>query len=324
MAATLAALPDSCRLILLGDRDQLASVEAGNLFGDLCGEGPPGWSPALTESLRPLLGPIAPVAVSSHSLADSLVVLRDSHRFQPHSGIGALARAINSGEPETLAAALDQPAADLAIEEAAMTSSRLRQQLEPWILPLATADSPRAALAHLGSRRILCALRQGPAGVEGINQLAATLLRQRGIIAPGEQCYRGMPILILRNDYGLGLFNGDTGVLWPDDHGSLQVWFPMENDDLRPVGLARLPAWQTSYALTVHKAQGSEFDRILLLLPSEDAPILNRELLYTGLTRARSHLTLCGRRGLLVRVMARRVIRFSGLGRKLGDTATPV
>lgn len=324
MAATLAALPDSCRLILLGDRDQLASVEAGNLFGDLCGDGSVGWSPALTDSLRPLLGPITQAGVSSHPLADSLVMLRDSRRFQAQSGIGALARAINSGESAALATVLDQPASDLTIEEAAMTSGQLQQLLEPWILPVATADSPRTALAFLSSRRILCALREGPAGVGGINRLAATLLRRRGIIAPGEQCYRGMPILILRNDYALGLFNGDTGVLWPDDHDSLHAWFPTEHGELRPVGLARLPAWQTSYALTVHKAQGSEFDRVLLLLPSEDAPVLSRELLYTGLTRARTHLTLCGCRELLVRVVARRVIRFSGLGRKLGDTAAAI
>jgi exodeoxyribonuclease V alpha subunit len=122
-----------------------------------------------------------------------------------------------------------------------------------------------------------------------------------------------MPILILRNAYDLGLFNGDTGILWPDSYGTLQAWFAQPDNGLRPVVLARLPAWQTAYGLTIHKAQGSEFDRVLCILPQEDMPILSRELLYTGITRAREHLTLFCRRTLLRHIVQRRMIRYSGL-----------
>ena len=322
MAATLAALPAACRVILLGDRDQLASVEAGNLFGDLCGDGTLRWSPRLIEQMQPLIGRHAIACTpgeKSDLLADALVILRTSRRFGEGSGIGALARAVNTGDPEILEAVLLQEKPDLHIEEGTGPTATLwlREQIVSCFLPLFTADTPQEALQQLGRRRILCALREGPAGVEGINRMAETLLRRQGCIPLAERLYRGMPILILRNDYGLGLFNGDTGIIWPDDHGSLQAWFPLENGEIRPVGLARLPIWQTSYAITVHKSQGSEFDQVLFILPQDDVPILSRELLYTGITRAREALTLVCRRDLLHRAMQRQVVRYSGLNKKL-------
>jgi len=322
MAATLDALSAACRVILLGDRDQLASVEAGNLFGDLCGTGEIRWSQQLVEQVQPLIGQ-GPIPTSSleasDPLADSLVILHASRRFAEGSGISALSRAVNSGNPEILEKVLLQEAPDLRIEEGtgSLPTTWLKEYLEGFFLPLFTADSPRAALQEMSHRRILCALREGPSGVEGINRLAETLFRRQGRIPLAERVYRGMPILILRNDYGLGLFNGDTGILWPDDQGALQAWFPLENGAIRPVGLARLPAWQTSYAITVHKSQGSEFAQVLFILPQDDAPILSRELLYTGITRAREHLTLACRRDLLLRAIQRRVVRYSGLEEKL-------
>ena len=318
MAATLAALPPACRVILLGDRDQLASVEAGNLFGDLCGDGTLRWSADLVGRMRPLTGP-APLpempAAQAGALDDSLVILRASRRFSETSGIGALARAINSGDPALLAAALQAEAPDVHVEEAAGPEAAgwLRQWIEGHFLPLFTAGDPGRALDELGRCRILCALREGPAGVEGINRLTETLFRRNGRIAGNDRLYRGMPLLILRNDYDLGLFNGDTGILWPDRHGALHAWFSQPDSGLRPVALARLPAWQTAYGLTIHKAQGSEFDRVLCMLPQEDAPILSRELLYTGITRARTHLTLFCRQALLHHIVQRRVQRYSGL-----------
>lgn len=325
MAATLAALPAACRIILLGDRDQLASVEAGNLFGDLCGDGGVRWSPELTARMQPLLAPARLPDMPGDGdgpLADSLVILHASHRFHETSGIGGLARAVNSGGLALLEAVWQREDPDVHIEAAdgPEASAWLRQWLEGHFRPLFTADNPQQALDELGRCRVLCALREGPAGVEGINRLAETLFRRAGLIADHERLYRGMPILILRNDYDLGLFNGDIGILWPDDRGTLQAWFSPADNELRPVALTRLPAWQTAYGLTVHKAQGSEFDRVLCILPQEDAPVLSRELLYTGITRARHHLTLFCRRTLLHQIVRRRVRRYSGLGTKLRHT----
>lgn len=321
MASLMDALPPGCRIIMLGDRDQLASVEAGNLFGDLCGQGEIHWSASLVQNIQPLLGaPLSlPVKQSANPLADSLVLLRISRRFAAGSGIGALAQAINSGEAEAVRRVLALTWTDVEVCDTTVPeqSNRLRALLLDFLAPLFAADSPEEALATLSQRRILCALREGPSGVEGINRLAQTHLRRLRNMGPEVQLYAGMPLLITRNDYGLGLFNGDSGVLWPDDQGQLRGWFAQEAGGLRSFNLARLPAWQTSYAMTVHKSQGSEFNRVLLLLPQEDAPVLTRELLYTGLTRARRGLTLCGPLDLLLRTTGRRVLRYSGLAGKL-------
>lgn len=326
MAAMLAALPPSCRVILLGDRDQLASVEAGNLFGDICGNADCGWSTALTIHLETLTGSTyantqSPDATPD-AIADAIVLLQTSQRFQKLSGIGALSRAVNSGRGEALETVLHHSYPDLQIvEQVGPTQSPwLRKQLERFFSPLFTATSAQDALQELGQRRILCALRDGVSGVDGINRLAETIFRRRGCIGAGEHCYPGMPIIILRNDYHQNLFNGDTGIVWPDDQGLLQAWFPHpDNDTIRPISLARLPPWQTSYAITVHKSQGSEFGEVLLLLPHEDVPILTRELLYTGITRARETLIVYGRKELLLRAIERRVVRYSGLDGKLRE-----
>lgn len=321
MAALMEALPPHCRILFLGDRDQLASVEAGNLFGDLCGTGEIGWSARLVESIQPLLGTsdVLPVQPLAHPLADSLVLLRTSRRFAADSGIGALAQAINSGEAEAVRRVLAASWMDVAMIDTghAEQARELRERLLSFLEPLFTADSPESALLALVERRILCGLREGPSGVEGINRLAQMHLRRLRNMGPETQYYVGLPLLITRNDYSLGLFNGDSGVLWPDSQGQLRGWFDQEGGGLRSFSLARLPAWQPAYAMTVHKSQGSEFDQVLLLLPQEDAPILTRELLYTGLTRARRGLILCGPLDLLLRTTGRRVIRYSGLAGKL-------
>lgn len=326
MASLLEALPPRCRIIMLGDRDQLASVEAGNLFGDLCGSGGISWSASLEHHVQPLLGgALTPSAAASRTpLGDSLVLLRTSRRFASGSGIGALARAVNGGDGEGVRRVLAETWTDVDYVDttAEHLAGQIRERLLAFLEPLFAADSPAAALQALGRQRILCALREGPSGVEGVNQLAHAHLRHLRAMAPEVRFYPGMPILISRNDYQLGLFNGDIGVMWLDEQGHFRGWFEQEGSGLRSFSLARLPAWQPSYAMTVHKSQGSEFDRVLLLLPREDAPVLTRELLYTGMTRARGGLTICGPRELLMRTTGRRIIRYSGLPRKL-DTCSP-
>ena len=318
MTALLEALPPACRLILLGDRDQLASVEAGNLFADLC-RGDAGWSAPLRRRLEQLTGQPFPAAGAPDPMADAFVQLHTGYRFDRGSGIGELARAVNSGDEPLLDRLPAGDAADLQLEEADSPtgSSRLRQAIEALFAPVFAAASPREALQALEQGRILCALREGPGGVEGLNRLAESVFRRRGAIPPGQDRYRGLPVMVLRNDYTLELFNGDTGVLWPDGEGVLQAWFPQEEGGARPVAPARLPSWQAAYAITVHKAQGSEFTEVLLVLPEEDTPVLCRELLYTGITRARRTIRVYGRRAMLVQGMRRRVVRYSGLAEAL-------
>jgi exodeoxyribonuclease V alpha subunit len=321
MAALLEALPPACRLILLGDRDQLASVEAGNLFADLC-SGEAGWSAPLRHRLEQLTGQHFPAAGPPDPMADAFVQLHTGYRFDRGSGIGELARAVNSGDEVLLDRLLAGDAADIQLEEADSPtgSSRLRQAIEALFAPVFAAASPREALQALEQGRILSALREGPSGVEGLNRLAESVFRRRGAIPPGQDRYRGLPVMVLRNDYTLELFNGDTGVLWPDGEGVLQAWFPQEEGGARPVAPARLPSWQAAYAITVHKAQGSEFGEVLLVLPEEDTPVFCRELLYTGITRARRTIRVYGRRAMLVQGMRRRVVRYSGLAEALRRT----
>lgn len=322
MAALLEALPPSARLLLLGDRDQLTSVEAGSLFGDICGGGELSWSAALSRRVNRLTGSTPAGGGGEESIADSLIMLRTSYRFGAEGGIGALAGLVKAGDQEGLAGFPLRERDDLLI--ARPEPDRFRGWLADHLLagfaPCFAAAGPEAALAALGKFRVLCALREGPAGVAGVNALAEQVFRRNGLFAGSGPWYRGRPLLIRRNHYGLQLFNGDTGIVWPDDEGRLHAWFPRVEGGVWPVALSMLPAHDTAYAITVHQAQGSEFSDVLFLLPLRDTRILCRELLYTGLTRARRKLTLADPASLLAGGVSRRVVRYSGLtGRLWGE-----
>ncbi|WP_417909078.1 exodeoxyribonuclease V subunit alpha [Candidatus Electronema sp. PJ] len=317
MAALLEALPPQARLILLGDRSQLASVEAGSLFADLCGDGKPAWSAQLGEQLRLLMGNCPhTVAKPGGPLADSCILLRKGHRFQGSSGIGTLAAAVNSGSVEEVEQVLAAGWPDLEIEQSRGPEREvwLRAQILRGFREMASAASLEQGFAAMEKFRFLCAVHKGPNGTEEINNLAAAVLRQAGLMRNQDQA---RPIIILRNQYDLQLFNGDTGLLWRDRSGQLKAWFRRPDNTLQPVTPSLLPDYETAYAVTVHKAQGSEFEQVLLLLPEETSRVLSRELLYTGITRARTKLILCADREILATTVRARTQRYSGLGEKL-------
>jgi exodeoxyribonuclease V alpha subunit len=319
MAALVEALPPSARLILLGDRDQLTSVEAGSLFGDICGTGEPSWSPELSSRISRLTGISFSGGDGNEGMGDSIILLRTSYRFGEKGGIAAMARLINAGDQAGLAAFAEQDHEDLAVVRPA--PERFRAWLAPRLLagfaPCFAATDPAEALAAFNRFRVLCALREGPAGVAGVNGLAEQVCRSHGLLAGIAPWYRGCPLLIRKNHYGLQLFNGDTGIVWPDRDGRLQAWFPRPAGGLSPVALSMLPAHDTAYAATVHQAQGSEFAEVLLLMPLQDNRILSRELVYTGLTRARHKLLLADPASLLAGAVCRRAVRYSGLTDRL-------
>jgi len=325
MTTLFQALPEQCRLILLGDHNQLASVEAGSLFSDLCADKTPSWSPALRAKLE-MLGiaslPGEDEKKSAPLLADCVIQLRTSYRFRDDSGISALAAAVNSGVPTRLEPCLGGSFADLEVNFS--SGEERRQWLQDWIRrgfgPIAAAASPEEGLSALEDFRLLCALREGPDGVEGVNHLAEQTLGEAGLIPRERPWYRGKPIIIRRNHYELQLFNGDTGLLWADRDGRLMAWFRRTDGQLVPVSPARLPAHDAAYAMTIHQAQGSEFERVLLLLPEKGGRILSRELLYTGITRARSQLSLCCAPHTLNTAIITRTRRYSGLRDRLWQT----
>jgi len=321
----LAALPDSCRLILLGDHHQLASVEAGSLFGDLCRAGGRDYSAPLAGRLQQLTGDPVPVADHPPSpIGDLVVQLEQSYRFTSHSPIGRLASAINRNNRQTLTATLTDGSDDLIIHDPADGDgeSWLRRQILAGYDPLCKARSIDEAFAAFASFRILCALRKGRFGVAGMNALCREILVRTEPLARQDDLTQGQPIIIRRNHYQLGLFNGDTGILWPDARGRIMAWFKGSDNHIHAIAPGQLPAYEPAWAITVHKAQGSEFDRVLLVLPGTDSRVLSRELLYTAVTRAKKELALFADRELLATAMARPMQRFSGLAGMLGHSET--
>jgi exodeoxyribonuclease V alpha subunit len=175
---------------------------------------------------------------------------------------------------------------------------------------------PREVFPLLEEFRILCALRKGPYGVTSVNEAVEKLLREARLIEPFKnRWYPGRPILVTRNDYHLRLFNGDVGVILPDPEagGALRAFFPGPEGTLRRYHPLRLPEHETVYAMTVHKSQGSEYREVLLLLPDRDSPLLTRELIYTGITRARERAAIWGPESVFRTAVSRRIERRSGL-----------
>jgi exodeoxyribonuclease V alpha subunit len=362
MSAVLAALPASARLILLGDKDQLSSVEAGAVLGDLCQRAEAGhYSSDTATWLRTITGDdIRPfVRSDAQPLDQQVAMLRHSHRFGAHSGISQLAHAVNAGDPARVHALLGAPSTDLlwlptvtrerltelAIDggrtprsdsDAAVARcgyrhylDRLRQQRPlPGAGNAAHDDWARDVLQAFNRFQLLCALRRGPHGVDGLNQLIAEALHARSLIDASDGWYEGRPVMITRNDYSLGLANGDIGICLrtPDDHGNLRLSVaflahavPGSSADtrIRHVLPARLGEVATTFAMTVHKSQGSEFEHTALVLPDEASAVLTRELLYTGITRARRWFSLLGNQAVIESAISRRTRRHSGLAEHL-------
>ncbi|PRY71445.1 exodeoxyribonuclease V subunit alpha [Halomonas ventosae] len=396
MAALLDALPPRARLVLLGDKDQLASVEAGSVLGDLCARAEGGhYTPETADWLSQATGQALPAEMRDAEgapLDQAIAMLRVSHRFDAESGIGRLAGAVNRDEPAkqkrtAIREVLGHGYADLShlkleadhdrhLERLVVSGNAAgfpdrgksrgegrmlrgrplpppvgyRHYLEVMrnlevmknAAPKAEGngeidretldDWARAVLAAHGQFQLLCALRRGPWGVEGLNERIRVALEKEGLIDSGDGrrlWYPGRPVLVTSNDYGLGLMNGDIGITLalpqpasPSGDArrgpALRVAFPAGDGSgqVKWVLPSRLQAVETVFAMTVHKSQGSEFTHTALLLPDAPNPILTRELVYTGITRARHWLTLVETgRGQLLDAVERRVMRVSGLGR---------
>jgi exodeoxyribonuclease V alpha subunit len=333
MAKLVDALRPEARLLLLGDKDQLASVQAGAVLGDLCaGEAVGRFSPRLagwvSESSGGDPGPWAGSAEDG-GLADSVVLLRKSYRFGEGSGIGRASRLVNAGDGAGALGVLSEPgAADTAwapVPPPEGLAAALREPVLRGYRAAVTAADPGAAHEAFGRFRLLCALRTSPYGVEAVNRLAEGILAAEGLIEPRGSWYAGRPVLVTENDYQVGLFNGDVGIALrdPSAGGALLVFFPAPGGALRRVPPARVPSHETAYALTVHKSQGSEFDEVLLLLGAQPSRVLTRELVYTGLTRARSRVEVWGTEAVFREAVSRRVERSSGLRDAVWGPKTP-
>ena len=323
MAKLAMAARADARIILLGDRDQLASVEAGAALGDICGGGrPESFSRGFQSFVARVAGEQVPATEAANTDRfpyDCLTVLKKNYRFAADSGIGGAARAVNAGEGvRALQLLKDEGRGDIRWQDAP-APEQLKKSLAGRIvagyssyLAAATAEE---ALQLFDGFRVLTALRQGPYGVTGINAIVEEILAEKGLIERHNRWYSGRPVMITVNDYNLKLFNGDIGIVLPDPEadGNPRVFFPSLEGGVRKVPPVRLPAHDTVYAMTIHKSQGSEFNRILMLLPEHDSGALTRELIYTGLTRAKSAVEIWGGEEVFRAAVSRKVDRMSGL-----------
>ena len=321
MARLLAALPPQARLILLGDKDQLASVEAGAVLGDICRFVAQGISQPQAECLQQRTGyDLQPyVQAAGHPLRDRLCLLRKSWRFAADSGIGKLAEAVNNGDEKTAQAVWTRDYRDIRLHsDERRLEMAVKLAAEGYHPYLALLDKPMSAegavalLQAFNQIRLLCALHDGPWGINGMNQAIGQRLQTQGRLQMTADWFAGRPVMITENDYGLGLYNGDIGIAASDGE-RLRVWFVLPDGKAHGFLPSRLPAHDTAWAMTVHKSQGSEFTHTLLLLPPETNPLLTRELLYTGITRAREQLDLFATPEVLALMVRKQTERYSGL-----------
>jgi exodeoxyribonuclease V alpha subunit len=324
MANLLDAVRPDARVVLVGDPEQLASVEAGAVLGDIVGPaaaGPAATGPAAT-------GPAATGPAATGPMADAIVVLRRVHRFG--GGIAELAAAIQTGDGTRAEELMTTDGTDIRLIDPDGPGGAELGPVRDLVVgtfeavtAAARAGDGGAALDELGAARVLCAHRQGPAGVGVWTQRIEGWLASAipGYGAEGTW-YLGRPLMVTVNDYGLQLFNGDTGVVAVGPGGQPSAAFERWGE-VSWTSPARLRAIDTVYAMTVHKSQGSQFDEVVVVLPEASSPILTRQLLYTAVTRARRRVTLVGSVASVVAAVNRPITRASGLQERLWTPASP-
>lgn len=313
------ALPKQAKLILLGDKDQLASVEAGAVLASICNYATNRFSEDFISRAGEvgLTVPDSSREPSPKPLTDHIVLLEKSYRFGRESGIGHLAAAILSGNPkESLEILEDNTYPDIALksyENPSGLGEILMDFLNGYSEALEKISDIADALRLISRFGLLCVHRRGPLGSEQINHLAEHLMRENGLIPAASEWYAGKPVMATRNDYSLGLRNGDLGITLRDDQGGLKVFFKKNEEEHLSFYPSRLSYVETAYAITVHKSQGSEFDNVAVFLPGKTSPVSTKELLYTAVTRARNSCTIVGSRQVFRESISQKAARSSGL-----------
>ncbi len=317
----LCALGDNCRIILLGDKDQLASVEAGSLLGDLCQTLPSlnMFSSANAQWMNQFIPEparnIQPEFIGENKqlLSGHIIELKFSHRFNSQGAIGKVSKAVIEGDLERLKNLIGVQTAsnvtfDFEYKEEIL--SKFVEGYEAYIKEIDIAE----ALIKLNELRVLVAVRESNRGMYAINKFIELQLRKKGLIKPDGDFYENRPIMVTRNMYDLELLNGDTGILRKDANGNIKAYFEDGKGGVKSVLPAYLTYSETVFAMTIHKSQGSEFNKVLVVLPEGTSnALLTRELLYTGITRARDHITIQGKQDTIDYAVETCVKRISGI-----------
>jgi len=323
MSKLTQALPLQARIILLGDKDQLASVEAGAVFGDICDTGTEHrFSQGFCKDCKEITGYTIHTqqnGTPESGIRDCIIQLEKNYRFGTDSGIGTVSYAVNTGDGDhAIKLMKGEKYGDITwknLPQPKDLSRVIKATIMQGYGDYLRASDPFKVFQVFERFRILCALRQGPYGVVAINFLVEQILREERLINPDRRWYPGRPVLITRNDYNLRLFNGDMGIVLSDPsvNNELRVFFPATDGTLKKFHPFRLPEHETVYAMTVHKSQGSEFDKVLLVLPDRESPVLTRELIYTSITRAKKSVEIWGNENVFRFAVSRHIERTSGL-----------
>ncbi|VAW85753.1 Exodeoxyribonuclease V alpha chain [hydrothermal vent metagenome] len=320
MVKLVEMLPSRCRLILLGDKDQLSSVSAGSVLSDLCQQTGQ-YSAALVQHVEQLGGDVIPLCDGVNSaIQDSVVILQKSYRFKEDSGIGRLAKYTLLGNESAFIQELkNQSSTDIAWieskDETQTCTAALTAGYKAFFQVVHEHVTPEKIFSIFDRFRILAAHRHGRTGVDGLNARVEQIFQKEYAAKIYDQWYAGRPVMVLENNNLLGVANGDIGlVLHSVEHNNeLRVFFESSGGEAKLLHPERLPRHETAFAITVHKSQGSEFEQIMFVLPEDNMPILSRELLYTAITRAKEKIILSGSELLFKQALKRSVVRSSGL-----------
>jgi len=348
MTRIFRALPAHTKVILLGDADQLPSVAVGSVLADFAPRLHPGFSAINhqyltqvtgfeslakqaddTELTEQSAGKNSEQCLKHYSVADCVTFLMKSRRFDGKGGIGRIANYVINGQYRESWQLLKESSevTSNAIDSEQKQLTLLNGSVEAWLAPLVSqyyqplseCKNIADAFDLLAKFRILSSTRKGPQGVENLNALVIEILRNKKAIpyknfAASSDLYPTQPIMISENDYRLGVYNGDIGLLWRNSQGHLMAVFENASGEYDWIIPSRLPKFETVYAMTIHKTQGSEFDHVAMVLPEQkDNKLLSRELLYTGITRAKSKLSIASAEGIWQSGVSQQVIRYSGL-----------
>ncbi len=317
----LAAIGPATRIILLGDKDQLASVEAGSLLGDLC-QTQTTMNVLSAENVE-LINSFIPgieqqistryIATATNILSEHILELKRSRRFTGDGGIGKLSKAIINGRLDEIEAFVDTNKDEEVTIDTSYSDYMFNSFITGYEDYIAENDIS-TALEKLNQLRVLCAVREGPQGLKLVNKKIESILLQKGLIDNKIEFYNNRPIIVTRNYPELKLFNGDVGIIRPDSTGSLKAWFEDSDKKLRAVLPGYITSAETVFAMTIHKSQGSEYAKVLVMLPANaDQPLLTRELLYTAITRAKTKVLLQAGKEVILYTANRNVQRASGI-----------
>ena len=312
MAILLNALPGRARVVLLGDSQQLASVESGAVLANLCQQSPQ-FSTQFCAYLLQYTGITISADDTKTVLENNVVELQHSYRFDQNSDIGRLATAVKTGDMQAVFNVVSNAQTSLwqqhvAPAEILISISTLYQS---FFKAISDNASPLKCLQAFEQQRVLCALKQGPQSVQSVNDAIERHIQKQSWRTQ-QGFYHGRPIMITQNDYRQQLFNGDTGLILRDGSGELKACFLFDNT-LHWFDLVRLPKHETAYAITIHKSQGSEFDNVYVLLAEEENPLLTKELLYTAITRAKKQVMLLCSEAILTKTVSTQHQRETGL-----------